>query len=257
MDFFFKKTIGLVLGGGGARGFFHMGVIKALQEMNVKVDRISGTSIGAIVGTVYAADPKVDFEKLAREIDFVKLTRILALPSKTDFAQNMEGFLKNYVKVDNFRDLKIPLVFNAADINNKREVIFDKGKIFPGLIASMSLPGVFPPTKVDDNFLVDGGVVDSIPISILKPTSRVIISDITAPIREIDQKTTAVGVLSASFAFMQRTMSMEKIRSLNQKKVIYLSLKDRNPFLLDFRKKNYQKLIDLGYESMMEKKHLL
>jgi NTE family protein len=73
--FFNKNKIGLVLGGGGARGFFHMGVIKGLQEMGVKINEISGTSIGAVIGLMYAADPEIDFEKVASEFDFLKLVQ--------------------------------------------------------------------------------------------------------------------------------------------------------------------------------------
>lgn len=257
MSLFFKKSIGLVLGGGGVRGFFHMGVIKALQELNVKVDQISGTSIGAIVGAIYAADPNVNFEKIIKEIDYMKLTKMIITSGRDGFGAVVENFLKNYIKVENFSDLKIPLVFNAADVNQKQEIIFDKGKIFPGLIASMSIPGVFPPTKFGDNFLIDGGVVNNVPISLLKPTFKVIISDITGPIKEINEKTAPIDSLYSSFAFMQQKMSLQKIKDFKTNKIIYLNLDDDKTFILDFRKKNYQQLIDLGYKSVMEKKNLL
>lgn len=257
MNLFFKKSIGLVLGGGGVRGFFHMGVIKALQELNVKVDKISGTSIGAVVGAIYAADPNVDFEKIIKEIDYIKLTKMIITSGRDGFGAVVENFLKNYIKVENFSDLKIPLVFNAADINQKQEVIFNKGNIFPGLVASLSIPGVFPPTKINDQFLVDGGIVNNVPITLLKPSSEIIISDITGPIKEINSKTIAVDVLYSSFAFMQQNISLQKNNNFKTKKIIYLKLEDNETFILDFRKKNYQQLIDLGYRSMMEKKHLL
>ena len=257
MGLFFRKKIGLVLGGGGVRGFFHMGVIKALQELGVKVDMIAGTSIGAVVGAAYAADPKIDFEKISSEVDFVKITKLLAMSNRKNFAENTELFLKNYIKAENFNDLKIPLVFNAADINEKKEVVFNKGKLFPALIASMAVPGAFPPVLVDDKFLVDGGVVDSIPISLLNPMKKIIISDITAPVPKIDEKSSTLSILSASLAFMQQSMSMDKIKDIKDKKLIYLKLRGKSLFLLDFRKKNYQELIDLGYKAMMENKHLL
>jgi len=257
MSIFSKKSVGLVLGGGGARGFFHMGVIKALQELNIEINQISGTSIGAIVGAIYAADPKVDFEKMIKEIDYIKLTKIIITSGRDGFGSVVENFLKDYIKVENFSDLKIPLVFNAADINQKEEIIFNSSKIFPALIASISIPGVFPPTKINDSFLVDGGIVNNVPVSLLKAASKIIVSDITGPITEINQKTTAIESLYSSFAFMQQNISLQKIRKLKTNKIIYLNLKDNKTFILDFRKKNYNQLIDLGYKSMMGKKELI
>lgn len=257
MNIFLKKSVGLVLGGGGARGFYHMGVIKALQELNIKINQISGTSIGAIVGAIYAADPKVDFEKIIKEIDYIKLTKMVITSGRNGFGAVIENFLKNYIKVENFSDFKIPLIFNAADVNQKEEIIFNSGKIFPALIASMSIPGVFPPTKINDSFLVDGGIVNNVPVSLLKAASKIIVSDITGPITEINEKTTAIESLYSSFAFMQQNISLQKIRKLKTNKIIYLNLKDNKTFILDFRKKNYQQLIDLGYRSMMEKKDLI
>jgi NTE family protein len=257
MSIFSKKSVGLVLGGGGARGFFHMGVIKALQELNIEINQISGTSIGDIVGAIYAADPKVDFEKMIKEIDYIKLTKIIITSGRDGFGSVVENFLKDYIKVENFSDLKIPLVFNAADINKKEEIVFNSGKIFPALIASISIPGVFPPTKINDSFLVDGGIVNNVPVSLLKAASKIIVSDITGPNTEINQETTAIESLYSSFAFMQQNISLQKIRKLKTNKIIYLNLKDNKTFILDFRKKNYNQLIDLGYRSMMEKKELI
>lgn len=257
MNIFSKKSVGLVLGGGGARGFFHMGVVKALQELNIEINQISGTSIGAIVGAIYAADPKVDFEKIIKEIDYIKLTKIIITSGRDGFGSVVENFLKDYIKVENFSDLKIPLVFNAADINQKEEIVFNSGKIFPALIASISIPGVFPPTKINDSFLVDGGIVNNVPVSLLKAASKIIVSDITGPITEINQETTAIESLYSSFAFMQQNISLQKIRKLKTNKIIYLNLKDNKTFILDFRKKNYNQLIDLGYKSMMGKKELI
>jgi NTE family protein len=108
------------LGGGGARGFFHMGVIKALQELNIRIDEIAGTSIGAIIGVIYAANPKIDFEKMANELDFLEIFKILALVKTKDINKNIEEFFKKYVVVENFDDLKIKCRFNATDINQKK-----------------------------------------------------------------------------------------------------------------------------------------
>lgn len=252
---FNRNKIGLVLGGGGARGFFHMGVIKGLQEMGIKINEISGTSIGAIVGLMYAADPKIDFEKEASELNFSKLIQsvILGMNKKPDGI--LEKFLKNYIKADHFDDLKIKMRFNATDINNNEEIIFEKGKIFPGVMASISIPGVFPPLKYHDKFLVDGGVVNNVPASLIKKAKKIIISDISMPTKNITEKSSITDVLMATIGVMQRTNSLVRTKQLKRKKIIYLNSVENKAFVLDFRKKNYQYLIDLGYKSVMERRN--
>ncbi|MDD4382981.1 MAG: patatin-like phospholipase family protein [Candidatus Shapirobacteria bacterium] len=261
---FNKNKIGLVLGGGGARGFFHMGVIKGLQEMGIKINEISGTSIGAIVGLMYAANPKIDFEKEASELNFSKLIQSIIFdktlrPAGTSLDREaiLEKFLKNYIKADHFDDLKIKMRFNATDINNNEEIIFEKGKIFPGVMASISIPGVFPPLKYHDKFLVDGGVVNNVPTSLIEKSGKIIISDITKPIKKINEKSTVVDVLHATIIAMQQSNSLERAKHLKNKKIIYLNSIENKAFVLDFRKKNYQYLIDLGYKMIMERKEQL
>lgn len=251
---FNRNKIGLVLGGGGARGFFHMGVIKGLQEMGLKINEISGTSIGAVVGLMYATNPNIDFEKESSELNFSKLIQsvILGMNKKPDGI--LEKFLKNYIKVDDFSELKIKMRFNATDINNNREIIFEKGKIFPGVIASISIPGVFPPLKYHDKFLVDGGVINNVPTSLIEKSRKIIISDITKPIKKINEKSTVVDVLQATIIAMQQSNSLERAKHLKNKKIIYLNSIENKAFVLDFRKKNYQYLIDLGYKSVMERR---
>lgn len=233
-----------------------MGVIKALQELNIKVDYISGTSIGAVVGAMYATNPQIDFETISREIDFFKLYKALILATKNNYKNSIENFLRNYIKVDNFLDFEIPLVFNATDINNKKEVIFNKGKIFPALVASVSIPGIFLPVELNDHFLVDGGVINNIPVSLLPSVSKIIVSDITGPIKKIDEKTSPINVLYSSVALMQQIISLQKIGFLKRNRIVYLHMNENKTFILDFRKKNYQKLIDLGYETAMNQKDL-
>lgn len=251
---FNKNKIGLVLGGGGARGFFHMGVIKAIQELEIEISEITGTSIGAIVGAIYASDPNFDFEKAANDLNFAKLIKVINSRITNKSSENkFEDFLKNFIKVDKFSDLKIPLKINATDVNNRKEIVFEKGNIFPGLIASISIPGVFYPVKYKDSFLVDGGMINNIPISLIKNAKKIIVSDITGPIKKVNEKTLSADVLYSSVALLQQSISLEKAKNLKHRKIIYLELEDDKTFILDFRKKNYQNLIDLGYKVAMEK----
>ncbi len=247
-----KRSIGLVLGGGGARGFFHVGVIKAIQELGIKIDRVSGTSIGAIIGTIYAANPQIDLEKLVSELDYLKMLKTSALGTEESSTRGIEPLLRSFIPVKTFSELKIPFSFNTTDINQKEEVVFDQGPLFPGLLAAISIPGVFSPVKIEEKYLIDGGLANNLPISLVKDTDKLIVSDITGPIKKIDNKTSSLDVLYSSVAFMQLRIGQEEIKKLKNRKITYLNLTDSDIFILDFRKRNYQKLIDLGYQAMME-----
>ncbi len=253
----FKKDdgISLVLGGGGVRGFFHVGVINALRDSNIRVSRISGTSIGAIVGAMYAADPKIDFTEVINELNFISISKLIASTYSRDKTTSLEKFFKKHIKAQEFKDLKIPLTFNATDINNKKEIIFRSGNLFPGLAASIAIPGVFPPVKFGDTFLIDGGIMNSIPVSHIKGSKKVLVSDITGPIKIVDDSSNNIDVLYSSISLLQQVNSMNLIKAEGKRhKLIHLELDDRSTFILDFRKKNYQSLIDLGYKAV--KSHL-
>jgi NTE family protein len=250
---FFKKSVGLVLGGGGARGFFHVGVIKAIQELGITIDKISGTSIGAIIGAMYAANPQIDLENIAFELDYFKIIKAMAFGTDSSNTRGIESILKIYIPSTDFSELKIPFSFNATDINQKKEIIFDQGQLFPGLLATIAVPGVFPPVMIDDKYLMDGGVINNIPVSLIRDTDELIVSDITGPIKMVDNRTLALDVLYSSVAFMQYHIGQKEIKDVKNQKITYLHLNDDEIFILDFRKENYMKLIDLGYKTMMEK----
>lgn len=250
-----NKKIGLVLGGGGARGFFHMGVITAIQDLGIKVDEISGTSIGAIIGLMYGSDPKIDFRKIMKDLDFFEMIKAMVVGTKNN--KEIEKFLKQYIGVDNFEDLKIKTKINATDINNQREIIFSEGKIYPGVIASMTIPGVFSPLKYRNSFLIDGGISNNIPITLIKKSKKIIVSDISGPIKKINEKTLSADVLYTAFAVMQQNLAWEKAKRMKNKKIMVAKLDDEKTFILDFRKKNYQYLFDLGYKTLMEMKNKL
>jgi NTE family protein len=252
MWFFGKKTVGLGLGGGGARGFFHMGVVKAIQEKGIKIDKIAGTSIGAVVGAMYAANPDIDFEKIAAELDYFKILKTIGFGLKDGSGKGIEALLKSLLPVTDFSELKIPFGFTTTDINRKKEVVFNQGPLFPGLLATVSIPGIFPPVKVDENYLVDGGVLNNVPVSLVSSTNKLIVSDITGSIKAVDDKSKSFDVIYSSISLMQYHGVEEDMRRIKNQKVTYLHLKDNDTFMLDFRKKNYQKLIDLGYRAMME-----
>jgi len=191
-----KLKVGLALGGGGARGLAHIGVLKVLERENIPIDLITGTSMGAIIGGVYALKKDISaVEKIAQKYskisefnidfsfsekkrkdkpfflkkmsDFLKKGYILNLELRRKYIDEGEGIkkiIKDLVGDKAFTDTKIPFAAVAADLVKGEKVILDQGKLFDALLASASIPGMFPPVILGKKILVDGGIVDVVPI---------------------------------------------------------------------------------------------
>jgi len=176
------QTVGLVLGGGGARGFAHVGVIKAIEEFNVKPVAISGCSMGAIVGALAATG--VTAEEIIHHIHEFKFTELLDVGSKEALnrGRGLEKVLSRYLP-ETFEDLSIPLKITACDIQKGVQVVFDQGDLRAAIRASISLPGVFPPARVNGKILLDGGMVNNLPVDIIRAMTHqpVIAIDVAAP----------------------------------------------------------------------------
>ncbi|MEC1156889.1 patatin-like phospholipase family protein [Cytobacillus horneckiae] len=161
--------IGLALGSGGARGFAHLGVIKVLKEEGIPIDLIAGSSMGAMVGCFYGAG--LEIERLYKFSTAFKRKYYL------DFTVPKMGFIagkrvKELIRVfthgKRIEELSIPVNVVATDIVTGEKVIFKDGPISDAVRASISIPGIFVPEKVNGRLLVDGGVVDRVPVSVVK-----------------------------------------------------------------------------------------
>lgn len=163
-----NKKVGLVLSGGGARGFAHLGVLRILEKNKIKIDMISGTSMGAVIGAAYALNPNIkEVSKKVKEF-VMKYNIDPKIPLYGLIGGNkIERFLENLYKNKNIEDTKIPLYINTVDIIQKKEVIFSRGKISKIARASVSIPGVFSPVNIKNFTLVDGGVLNNIQEEIL------------------------------------------------------------------------------------------
>lgn len=164
-----RKKVGIALSGGGIRGLAHIGVLRVLEENKIPIDMIAGTSIGSLIGALYASEPNA--KKLEKEVKSQNLGKLLDYTlSKYGLikGKKIEEFLEKRLKNVTFKDLKIPLYITAFDINKKREVIFNKGDVAKAIRASISVPGIFIPVENKREILVDAGMVDPIPSEILK-----------------------------------------------------------------------------------------
>jgi NTE family protein len=167
--------IGLALSGGAARGIAHIGVLKALEEESIPIDMIAGTSAGAAVGACYAKDRDVTvIEEMALGMDWRKLGRfadlnLILLGKGFLHGQRVKSLLTACIGGDiKFEDLEIPLAVVAADVQSMEEVVIDKGSVIEAVRASISLPVVFTPVKWGSRFLIDGGVVDPLPVDVVR-----------------------------------------------------------------------------------------
>lgn len=167
------QKIGLALGGGGPKGLAHIGIIKKLEEIGVSIDLISGTSIGAEIGGMYALTKDIEkIEKLAQVNDWRQFFEIFGKPSLLSGGlidtEGIEKFLEKHFGRSSFTDLKIPFHAVACDINTGRQIVLKERDLIDAIIASLSIPLVFKPAKRNGDILVDGGLVDPVPVDVVR-----------------------------------------------------------------------------------------
>jgi len=159
------KKVALVLGGGGARGFAHIGVLRELEAEKIPVDMIVGVSVGSLIGALYADQPDSfqlewkAFQITKKEIfDF----RIINVMESLAAGEALKLYLDKNIKSRRLEELKIPLYAVATDIKSGQRFVFQRGLVRDAVRASASIPGVFPPVSYGDKLLVDGGVVGNL-----------------------------------------------------------------------------------------------
>ncbi len=161
--------IGLALGGGFARGIAHIGVLKVLEEENIPINFVAGTSVGALIGAAYCSGLSIEeCEQFAARVRFKHFARWTL--SRFGFAssQRMIGFLNSLLKVKTFEDLKIPLAVTATDFSTGEGVVFHSGPLVDPVRASCAYPGMFLPVKINGRLLVDGMLAYPVPTAPLR-----------------------------------------------------------------------------------------
>jgi len=159
--------IGLALGGGGAKGFAHLGVIKTLEDAGLKADVVAGTSVGALVGAVYAAGNLALLEQEALAITITDIPRLLSPAwSLSGFfsGKNVLEVLSEIIDVENIEELKIPFAAASADLFTAERVIHTSGALHQAIRSSISIPGIFTPAFCGDRLLIDGGTLEPLPV---------------------------------------------------------------------------------------------
>ncbi|MFI5303994.1 MAG: patatin-like phospholipase family protein [Nitrospiria bacterium] len=163
--------IALVLGGGAARGFAHVGVIRVLEQEKIPIDLVVGTSVGSLIGSIYAdTRSSFDLEVIAFKLEKDDLFDFSVFSSTTGpvKGERLEKFVQSKVRKQNIEELSLPFVAVATNLVTGERVILDRGSVARAVRASSSIPGVFTPVFYQDMTLVDGGVVDNVPVDVAR-----------------------------------------------------------------------------------------
>jgi NTE family protein len=217
-----RPKVALILGGGGARGLAHIGVLKVLRREGVPVDMIVGTSIGSVVGALNAAGvPPEEIEKMAAEVGWEKLTdfstaRIVKLLVSEELlsTQKMEEYLRRRIGTKTFADLQIPLACVAADLRTGERIVLREGSVALAARASATMPGVFKPVPYRHRLLVDGGIVDNVPTDVAKFLGADIILCVNVPVDFAKAAPTNVLATLNQALYIQGQVIIEERRAL-------------------------------------------
>jgi NTE family protein len=165
------KKLGLALGSGSARGWAHIGVIQCLQEADIHIDVVCGTSVGALVGGALAGNFMDGLEKMVRSLawtDIIGFMDLLFLRSGFIEGDKITNYFRKNFSDANIEELAIPFGAVATDIMTGREIWLQDGSLIDAVRASISMPGIFTPCKYKDHWLVDGGLVNPVPVSLCR-----------------------------------------------------------------------------------------
>jgi len=251
-----RPRVGLVLAGGGAKGIAHIGVIKVLEEMRIPIDFVAGTSMGALVGGLYASGmPSDQLEELILGLKWDDLfhdnpeRRDLSFRRKKDDSeylvkipvgfrdgkfthprgliegQKIELLIKSLVlparQIQDFDELPIPFRAVAADIENGEAVVLGSGDLDMALRASMSIPGAFSPVQIDGRLLVDGGIALNLPMDVAREMGAdvLIVVDLTIPLKKKEDLNSSLAILGQSSDFLTRRNVQRQLATLTDSDV--------------------------------------
>lgn len=205
-----KYKLGLALSGGGVKGFAHAGALKALEEFGYKPDIISGTSAGAVAGALYVAgySPK-EICDLFKNKSFSNFTNITIPTSGLFSPAKFVDFLKQKITYANIEDLPIPMRIVATDLDAGKIKVFTEGSLAERVMASATVPVVFPPTVIDDVHYVDGGIFCNFPVDVIRQDCEKVIGINVSPLVPTQYKQTIIEIALRSYNFMFRANTKE------------------------------------------------
>lgn len=241
------KSVALVLSGGGARGAIHLGVLHAFDENNIKIEAISGSSIGAIIGALYCAGTTpMEMKNLMESKKFSSLFNLSWSKRGLLTMNKLKKTLNSFIPINEFKSLKIPFYCSASNFDNGTYEILNKGDLITAVAASASIPILFEPVEINGQHYVDGGILNNLPIEPLLNKYKNIVGihiNNYAPLRASNFRTVA-----------ERIFNMVSIQNVRPKLkqcdyVIEPYMKKFYPGL-DFR--HTEELFEIGYKEGLE-----
>lgn len=236
------KRVGLALGGGGARGLCHVEFLQVMDELEITPAVVSGTSIGSIIGAFYAAGlsgrqikdlyGKIGLRQMTKMLDFSLLSS-----SGLVKGEGVIDFLEEHLPVRWFEDLAIPLKIVATDYWNRKEIVMESGEIIPAIRASISIPGIFEPVKLNNTVMIDGGASNPLPMSIIRDECDVLIAIDVSGISQPPKKNPVPSIFNAimgSFQIMEANINAREKKRLEPE--IYVKPDLVNIQILDFHR---------------------
>jgi len=229
-----NKNVALVLSSGGARGIAHIGAIEELERQGYNIISIAGTSMGALVGGVYATGKLTEYKEWLSSLDKLDVFKMVDFTFSTCGLVKGDKIFKEMRKLvpdTNIEDLKIPFTAVATDIINKKEVIFTEGDLFEAIRASISIPSVFTPLQINDSLLIDGGVLNPIPVNRVKRSDNdiLVVVNVNAFIpdnktKKTEPKEKKNGLMSSEILKGLQNKLSEIIPKNNKEKLGYFNL---------------------------------
>ena len=244
-----QYNIGLVLSGGGARGFAHLGVLQALNEAGIFPDIISGTSAGALAGSLYCDGhtPK-EIMKLMKADSRLSYMRPTVPRDGLLQISGIVKILESHLSARTFEELRLPLIVSATDLNNGKAVYFSSGELLPRIIASASIPVLFKPVIIDNIHYVDGGVLDNFPIHPIEDKCRLKIGSFVNPVGHEEITSGLIKIAVRTFMLSMSKEVLEKSKKFD----LYIAPPElKNHSILDPEKA--EDVYNLGYKATKEK----
>lgn len=272
-----RPKIGLVLSGGGALGFAHIGILEVIDSLNIPIDYIAGTSMGGIAGGLYSLGYNgYDIEQLVHTIDWIDIFTDMperkyqsyfqkkddgkyqfifgfskgeiSLPTGLIYGQKISLLLSNlsskFEQIDNFDDLPIPFRCVAVDLITGNEVILKKGSISKALRATMSIPTIFNPVQWGDSLLIDGGLLNNLPVDVVRNMGAdiVIAVNVSLSTKPTSNLNSALKILERSITIPASNRSIENIKNVD----IYIEPDLTGYGSAEFSIRKINKIINIG-----------
>lgn len=262
-----KKRVALALSSGGPRGFAYIGALEVLEERGYKVTAVAGTSIGALVGGIYAAGHLAEFKKWLLTLNSWKLFSLMDLSLSMNHVVKGDKLMDAIQKIvpdAQIEELNLPFSAIATDLYSGEEVVFDKGDLFSAIRASMSIPSLFRPVQVGETILVDGHSSNCLPLNRVKRSEDDILigfdvnyfdieairTNIAETKKTLAEYDTLVAKKEAEVKALSTTIKMNKVTSLWQKLRALGQLRaEAKREVRDFHETYVEPLPDIDYES--------